>query len=80
MIFTVIAAVAGLERSTIRGRVLAGQKAAKRCGVCFGWPTVDVDTALVRKLRDEGLSWRDISAEVGGPRDSLIRSVEREAQ
>jgi DNA invertase Pin-like site-specific DNA recombinase len=80
MIFTVLAAVAELERSTIRERVIAGQKAAKRRGVRFGRPTVDVDTALVGKLRKQGLSWRDISAEVGVPKDTLIRSVERKAQ
>lgn len=80
MIFTVLAAVAELERSTIRERVIAGQKAAKRRGVRFGRPTVDVDTALVGKLRKQGLSWRDISAEVGVPKDTLIRSVEREAR
>ena len=80
MVFTILASVAELERSTIRERVLAGQKAAKRRGVRFGRPTVEVDTALVGKLRKQGLSWRDISAEVGVPKDTLIRSVEREAQ
>jgi DNA invertase Pin-like site-specific DNA recombinase len=80
MIFTVLAAVAELERSTIRERVVAGQRAAKRRGVRFGRPTVDVDTALVGKLRDKGLSWRDIAAQTGVPKDTCIRSIEREAQ
>ena len=73
MIFTVLGAVAELERSTIRERVIAGQKAAKRRGVRFGRPTVDVDTDRALKLRKQGLSWRDISAEVGVPKDTLIR-------
>src|SRR5713226_721108 len=51
MIFTVLAAVAELERSTIRERVIAGQKAAKRRGVRFGRPTIDVDTGRALKLR-----------------------------
>jgi DNA invertase Pin-like site-specific DNA recombinase len=76
MIFTVLAAVAELERSTIRERVIAGQKAAKRRGVQFGRPSVEVDTALVGKLRSKGLSWRDISAKVGVPKDTLIRHYE----
>jgi DNA invertase Pin-like site-specific DNA recombinase len=76
MIFTVLAAVAELERSTIRERVIAGQKAAKRRGVRFGRPAVHVDTVLVGKLRSEGLSWRDISVEVGVPKDTLIRHCE----
>jgi DNA invertase Pin-like site-specific DNA recombinase len=73
MIFTVLGAVAELERSTIRERVIAGQKAAKRRGVRFGRPTVDVDTDRALKLRKQGLSWRDISAKVGVPKDTLIR-------
>src|SRR5580704_13051021 len=62
MVFTVLAAVAELERSTIRERVLAGQRAARRRGVRFGRPTVEVDTDRALKLRRDGLSWRDISA------------------
>ncbi len=73
MIFTVLAAVAELERSTIRERVIAGQKAAKRRGVRFGRPMVEVDVEAVRKLRQKGLSWRSISTEMGVPKDSLIR-------
>jgi DNA invertase Pin-like site-specific DNA recombinase len=73
MVFTVLAAVAELERSTIRERVLAGQKAARRRGVRFGRPTVDIDVEAVRKLRDKGFSWRDISHEIGVPTDTIIR-------
>jgi len=76
MVFTVLAAVAELERSTIRERVLAGQRAAKRRGVRFGRPCVEVDTARALKLRREGLSWRDVSAEIGVPKDTLIRHCE----
>jgi len=76
MIFTVLAAVAELERSTIRERVIAGQRAAKRRGVRFGRPTVEVDTDRVLKLRKDGLSWRDISTLVGVPKDTLIRRCE----
>src|SRR5208283_2506458 len=77
MIFTVLAAVAELERSTIRERVIAGQKAAKRRGVRFGRPAVHVDTVLVGKLRAEGPSWRDISVEVGVPKDTFIGTARR---
>jgi len=78
MIFTILAAVAELERCTIRERVVAGQKAAKRRGVRFGRPTVEVDTDRALKLRKQGLSWRDISAEVGVPKDTLIRHCEEQ--
>ena len=39
MIFTILASVAELERCTIRERVIAGQRAAKRRGVRFGRPS-----------------------------------------
>jgi DNA invertase Pin-like site-specific DNA recombinase len=74
MVFTVLGAVAELERSIIRERVVAGQRAAKRRGVKFGRPAVAVDAAKVRRLRGEGLSWRAIAAEVGVPKDTLRRS------
>lgn len=76
MVFTILASVAELERSTIRERVIAGQKAAKRRGVRFGRPTVEVDTDRALKLRKQGRSWRDISAELGVPKDTVIRRCE----
>src|SRR6201987_2587011 len=51
MVFTVLGAVAELERNIIRERVIAGQKAAKRRGVRFGRPEVEVDTVRIHKLR-----------------------------
>jgi DNA invertase Pin-like site-specific DNA recombinase len=74
MVFTVLGAVAELERSIIRERVVAGQRAAKKRGVKFGRPSVAVDAAKVRKLRGDGLSWRAIAAEIGVPKDTLRRS------
>jgi DNA invertase Pin-like site-specific DNA recombinase len=74
--FTIIAAIAELERSTIRERVLAGQRAARRRGVRFGRPCVEVDTARALKLRREGFSWRDVSAQIGVPKDTVIRHCE----
>ena len=76
MIFTVLAAVAELERNTIRERVVAGQRAAKRRGVRFGRPTVEVDTDRALKLRKEGLSWRAVAEATGTPKDTLIRRCE----
>lgn len=73
MVFTVLGAVAELERSNIRERVIAGQKAAKRRGVRFGRPKCQVNRAEVDKLRAEGRSWRSISAVVGVSKDTLVR-------
>jgi DNA invertase Pin-like site-specific DNA recombinase len=74
MVFTVLGAVAELERSIIRERVVAGQRAAKKRGVKFGRPIVAVDVAQVRRLRSDGLSWRAIATETGVPKDTLRRS------
>lgn len=76
MVFTVLGAVAELERSIIRERVIAGQRAAKRRGVRFGRPSVDVDVDQVNKFRKSGLSWRAIAAETGLAKDTLRRAVE----
>lgn len=74
--FTILGAIAELERSTIRERVVAGQKAAKRRGVRFGRPTVEVDTDRAMKLRKEGLSWRAVAEATGSAKDTLIRHCE----
>ncbi len=75
MVFTVLGAVAELERSIIRERVIAGQRAAKRRGVKFGRPVVAVDAAQVSRMRNDGLSWRAIAVETGIPKDTLRRSM-----
>jgi DNA invertase Pin-like site-specific DNA recombinase len=75
MVFTVLGAVAELERSIIRERVIAGQRAAKRRGIRFGRPNVPVPIAQIEKLRQKGLSWRAIEAETGIAKDTLRRAV-----
>jgi DNA invertase Pin-like site-specific DNA recombinase len=75
MVFTVLGAVAELERTIIRERVIAGQKAAKRRGVRFGRPEVELDVDRARKLRSKGMSWRAMSAEMNVPKDTLIRRL-----
>jgi DNA invertase Pin-like site-specific DNA recombinase len=75
MVFTVLGAVAELERTIIRERVIAGQKAARRRGVRFGRPNVAVPLAKIEKLRKEGLSWRGIEAETGIAKDTLRRAL-----
>jgi DNA invertase Pin-like site-specific DNA recombinase len=75
MVFTVLGAVAELERSIIRERVIAGQKAARRRGVRFGRPSVSVPVSQVEKLRQKGFSWREIQAQTGIAKDTLRRAV-----
>jgi DNA invertase Pin-like site-specific DNA recombinase len=61
MIFTVLGAVAELERNLIVERVRAGLRHARSKGKRLGRPTKSIDAAQVRTLRTEGASWRTIA-------------------
>lgn len=67
--FTIIAAMAELERSIIRERVVAGlnhaQQHGTRSGNPIGRPRAIFDRDKVVERRSQGLSWRQIAREVG---------------
>lgn len=65
MVFTVLGAVAELERSLIVERVRAGLRNARAKGKRLGRPRVSVDAARIASLRASGLSWPKIAKEVG---------------
>jgi DNA invertase Pin-like site-specific DNA recombinase len=65
MIFTVLGAVAELERSLIVERVRAGLRNARAKGKTLGRPRVIVDAARIAALRAQGLSLRAIASELG---------------
>jgi DNA invertase Pin-like site-specific DNA recombinase len=65
MVFTVLGAVAELERSLIVERVRAGLRNAKAKGVRIGRPRVNVDSRRVAALRAEGRSWPQIAKALG---------------
>jgi len=65
MIFTVLAAVAELERSLIVERVKAGLRNARAKGKRLGRPQSVVDTSKVAALRSRGLGWKKIAAKLG---------------
>jgi DNA invertase Pin-like site-specific DNA recombinase len=65
MVFTVLGAVAELERSLIVERVNAGLTRAKRQGKTLGRPRVIVDREKVSQLATEGLSVRAIAGKLG---------------
>src|SRR3984957_16518535 len=54
MVFTVLGAVAELERSLIAERVRAGLRNARAKGIHLGRPRVDVDAARISSLRSQG--------------------------
>ena len=65
MVFTVLGAVAELERSLIAERVRAGLRNAKAKGKRLGRPREIVDTAKIAQLRSQGRSWRKIARQLG---------------
>jgi DNA invertase Pin-like site-specific DNA recombinase len=65
MVFTVLGAVAELERSLIVERVRAGLRNARAKGKTLGRPRVAVDAARIATLRASGLSWPKIASELG---------------
>lgn len=64
-IFTIISAVAQLERDIIAERVKAGLRRAQSKGKRLGRPRAHVDVNRLVRLRSQGLSLRDIGQQVG---------------
>ncbi len=64
-IFTIISAVAQLERDIIAARVKAGLRRAKATGKRLGRPQVEVDLEQVKALHTKGYSTRAIAEELG---------------
>jgi DNA invertase Pin-like site-specific DNA recombinase len=65
MVFTVLGAVAELERSLIGERVRAGLRNARAKGVRLGRPRSEVDVATILRLRAAGESWRAVGRKLG---------------
>ena len=65
MLFQVIGAMAEFEREIIRERVFAGLRRAKVNGTQLGRPKVEVDVESAMRLREEGLSYEAVAAQLG---------------
>jgi DNA invertase Pin-like site-specific DNA recombinase len=65
MVFTVLGAVAELERNLIVERVRAGLRHARSKGKRLGRPKKYVDAAQIASLRSSGASWRMVSRKMG---------------
>src|SRR5579863_2989149 len=64
-LFTIVSAVAQLERDLIRERVSAGIRNARANGKKLGRPKSTVDRKEILKLKAQGLSLREIAAKLG---------------
>lgn len=62
--FTIISAMAQLERDIIAERVKGGLRRATERGRKLGRPKAEVDFEWVKQLRDKGLSFSEIAARV----------------
>jgi DNA invertase Pin-like site-specific DNA recombinase len=76
MVFTVLGAVAELERSLIAERVKARLRNAKAKGKRLGRPRTVVDASRIAKLRASGASWRDICEETSLSKGTAQRAVQ----
>src|ERR1700676_3859908 len=75
MVFTVVGAVAALERSLIVERVRAGLRNARAKGRSLGRPRVAVDAAKVGRLHSQGCSIRQIAEELGYSRSLVHKTL-----
>jgi DNA invertase Pin-like site-specific DNA recombinase len=80
MVFTVLGAVAELERSLIVERVKAGLRNARAKGKRLGRPKVFVDRSRIAALRDQGLSWSKIGDTLGIGEGTVRRAVQASAK
>ncbi len=74
-IFTIIAAMAALERDIIVDRVKAGLRRASCAGTKLGRPVAAFDVARAAALRSSGLSIRAIAKELNQPKSVIERAL-----
>jgi DNA invertase Pin-like site-specific DNA recombinase len=75
LVFTVLGAVAELERSLIAERVRAGLRNARAKGKRLGRPRVKVDAAKIGRLHAQGRSIREIASELGYTRSLVHKTL-----
>jgi DNA invertase Pin-like site-specific DNA recombinase len=77
MVFTVLGAVAELERSLIVERVKAGLRNARAKGKRLGRPRVILDVCRIAALRNAGCSWPQIAQQLGCGLGTVYRTFQR---
>ena len=80
LVFTVLGAVAELERSLIVERVKAGLRNARAKGKKLGRPRVYPDQHRIASLRAEGLSWAKIAERLGVGEGTVYRTAQASAK
>ena len=77
LVFGIMGAVAQFERDLIAERVRAGIERARRLGKRIGRPRVLVDAEPITRLRNEGMSLRQIARKLGIPVSRVRRALAR---
>jgi DNA invertase Pin-like site-specific DNA recombinase len=80
LVFTVLGAVAELERSLIVERVKAGLRNAKAKGKRIGRPRIFIDRTKIASLRADGLSWAKIAERLGVGEGTVYRAAQVSAK
>ena len=82
--FTIIAAMAELERSVIRERILAGLEYARsrgtKSGKAIGRPRAIFRRDEAQELRAQGISWRQIARKLGVSATTVRRACQNQTE
>lgn len=70
----IMAAFAELEREIIRERVTAGVRAARANGKMLGRPKRVFRRDEALRLREQGMSWRQIAAQLDVPVTAIVEA------
>ncbi len=76
-IFTIISAMAKLERDIIAERVKGGLRKAKANGKCLGRPKSEVDTDKIVEYRKQKKSIRQIASEMNLSNNLVFRTLQK---
>ena len=74
--FTIVAAIAELERSIIVERIKSGLRRAKVMGKKIGRPGLQMDTERIMSLKIQGLSIRAIAKEMGASPSYIHKALQ----
>src|SRR5205814_2619022 len=77
LMFQIIGAMAEFERALIQERVKAGLRNARAKGKHLGRPRVIVDASNISVLRGRGLSWTEVTAQIGISKGTAQRALSR---
>ncbi len=80
MVFTVLGAVAELERNLIVERVRAGLRHARAKGKRLGRPRKSVDAVEIRSLRAAGESWRKIARQMNSSVGTVFAATRKKEE